>query len=148
MRTIYLFVLAAFACWPGAAMAQSSYDVTITSATGTMQMLQGRTYRFKAFRSYAHRFGCAMDGGGSLRINVAVNQRAPAAPPPSVPDAVFNVPESFAIITIERDHPLRQRYEPISIASLKSATWAGQSFSGTVATTDGGSATVSVVANP
>lgn len=138
MRALCLLVVAvASALIPQVAAAQSSWDVTIVSATGAMQMIQGRTYRAKEARSPFSdklRLGSELESIGTFRIHArvcysTVNQ------------------DSAAVIVVERDHAARQRFEPISSAVLRTPG-PGQSFSGTVQTSDGGSVTISVVANP
>lgn len=118
---------------PGVASAQSSWDVSIVSATGAMQIVQGATYNLPAKPhpfNPATLFGVDVSGGivfgRNHRITVAVhNSRS-------------------CTVILERDNGIR--YEPIATAALKNPA-GGTSFSGAVLASDGGAVTIAVSGN-
>lgn len=123
-------------CLPAVASAQSSWDVSIGPATGAMQTFQGQTIRVKATQQgpFAGKVRVGLENGyiGFVRLRVEVQH-----------SLLFN--NSGAALTL--DQLTRQRDLTISKAVLGTAG-PGQSFSGTVATSDGGSVAITVVANP
>lgn len=136
MRTLFCLIIVA--CLQAAASAQSSWDVSIVSATGRMQAFQGRTYRVKATQEGPFagrvRIGSTFDYRGTLQLHVDMAH-----------SLVRN--NSAASITLSHAHPRNQRYEPISKAVLGTAG-PGQSFSGTVLASDGAAVAIAVTANP
>jgi hypothetical protein len=134
MRT--LLALAAL-CLPSVAVAQSSWDVTVSGGTGAMAMLAGRSYRVPNIRASFPlnlELGSAGETLGGVKITVAVMHSRTNG-------------DNSAVIAIEAPHAIGQRYEPIAKAALK-RPGPGASFNGTAAASDGGSVTVTVTANP
>lgn len=126
-------------CLPAAVAAAQSWDVTVVSATGETQLLQGRTYRIPVHLP-SPLFGRVISGGGVVDC-IALTNMIRIGVQHSL---VYG--NSVATITIERPDAF-QRYSPVCEALLKTAG-PGQSFSGTVTASDGGTVAITVVANP